>query len=324
EDYARIIGYTNIIDMIKNSPAVATWDAVHSKSTHRTERKGKVYRPRTTPWTPYNFQLQLPKFPKLLLKFLNLLSKFRLRLLSKFRLRLLSKFRLRLLSKFRLRLLSKGRLKPPLKPPTCKLKPLLSSLTLPPNPMTVEERLRLLEEKYKADSVTSALERLHRKLDRTRFDSVDAICELEALVKVAKRSDHAKAKEYECILDEVQKNTKSLTPEGTRDLLIALVGDPVKSSVLKKASKALKLVNRKDFIPQAGPSWQGSYRQPTSAYGTVDSLIGKLRAIFNEADRRGEWDPRLLIGNPATDLSLKKYLREDIDDDEQEDPEILN
>jgi len=45
------------------------------------------------------------------------------------------------------------------------------------------------------------------------------------------------------------------------------------------------------------------------AYGTVDSLIGKLRAIFNEADRRGEWDPRLLFGNPATDLSLKKYLR---------------
>ena len=42
------------------------------------------------------------------------------------------------------------------------------------------------------------------------------------------------------------------------------------------------------------------------AYGTVDSLIGKLRAIFNE---EGEWDPRLLIGNPATDLSLKKYLR---------------
>ena len=45
------------------------------------------------------------------------------------------------------------------------------------------------------------------------------------------------------------------------------------------------------------------------AYGTVDSLIGKLRALFNESGRRGEWDPRLLIGNPATDISLKQYLK---------------
>ena len=45
------------------------------------------------------------------------------------------------------------------------------------------------------------------------------------------------------------------------------------------------------------------------AFGTVDSLIGKLRAIFNESGRRGEWDPRLLLGNPATDLSLKQYLK---------------
>lgn len=45
------------------------------------------------------------------------------------------------------------------------------------------------------------------------------------------------------------------------------------------------------------------------AFGTVDSLIGKLRTIFNEVGRRGEWDPRLLLGNPATDLSLKQYLK---------------
>ena len=34
----------------------------------------------------------------------------------------------------------------------------------------------------------------------------------------------------------------------------------------------------------------------------MDFLIGKLRAIFNEFGRRGEWDP-------ATDLSLKQYLK---------------
>ena len=41
----------------------------------------------------------------------------------------------------------------------------------------------------------------------------------------------------------------------------------------------------------------------------MDFLIGKLRAIFNEFGRRGEWDPRRLLGNPATDLSLKQYLK---------------
>ena len=41
----------------------------------------------------------------------------------------------------------------------------------------------------------------------------------------------------------------------------------------------------------------------------VDSLKGKLRALFNESGRRGEWEPRLLIGNPATDISLKQYLK---------------
>lgn len=45
------------------------------------------------------------------------------------------------------------------------------------------------------------------------------------------------------------------------------------------------------------------------AFGTVDSLLGKLRSIFNEYGRRGDWDPRLLVGNPATDISLKRYLK---------------
>lgn len=47
----------------------------------------------------------------------------------------------------------------------------------------------------------------------------------------------------------------------------------------------------------------------TSVKGTRDSLIRKLRAICNEFGRRGEWDPRLRSGNPATALSLNQYLK---------------
>ena len=44
-------------------------------------------------------------------------------------------------------------------------------------------------------------------------------------------------------------------------------------------------------------------------YKTVDSYIGKLRAIFHSLGRDGEWDKRLGLGNPAADKSLKDYLK---------------
>lgn len=45
------------------------------------------------------------------------------------------------------------------------------------------------------------------------------------------------------------------------------------------------------------------------AAGTVDSMIGKLRAIFANAGLGGEWDDRLGIGNPVSHPSIKQYLR---------------
>ena len=45
------------------------------------------------------------------------------------------------------------------------------------------------------------------------------------------------------------------------------------------------------------------------SYKTVDSYIGKLRAIFHSLGRNGEWDKRLGLGNPAADKSLKDYLK---------------
>ena len=39
------------------------------------------------------------------------------------------------------------------------------------------------------------------------------------------------------------------------------------------------------------------------AYSTVDSYVGKLRSIFAEAGRQGDWNCTLLLGNPATDDS---------------------
>lgn len=45
------------------------------------------------------------------------------------------------------------------------------------------------------------------------------------------------------------------------------------------------------------------------AAGTVDSLIGKLRAIFKEAGRTQDWEENLCLGNPAASLLVKRYLK---------------
>lgn len=45
------------------------------------------------------------------------------------------------------------------------------------------------------------------------------------------------------------------------------------------------------------------------AAGTVDSLIGKLRAIFISAGMGGVWDDNLGTGNPASHRSVKAYLQ---------------
>ncbi|KAJ7390746.1 hypothetical protein OS493_022829, partial [Desmophyllum pertusum] len=78
----------------------------------------------------------------------------------------------------------------------------------------LEERLKNFEGKSQANSVDLALQALHRTLDKTRFDTKDAILDLEPLVKVAKINNHEKAREYECVLDEVQNTPKlySISP----------------------------------------------------------------------------------------------------------------
>lgn len=42
----------------------------------------------------------------------------------------------------------------------------------------------------------------------------------------------------------------------------------------------------------------------------MDSGIGKPRSIFNDFGRQGDWNRTLLLGNPATDLKVKQYLKE--------------
>lgn len=45
------------------------------------------------------------------------------------------------------------------------------------------------------------------------------------------------------------------------------------------------------------------------AFKTVNSYIGKLRAVFNEAGRSGDWNGLLGFGNPAASTAVQSYLK---------------
>ena len=48
---------------------------------------------------------------------------------------------------------------------------------------------------------------------------------------------------------------------------------------------------------------------PSDSFKTVDSSIGKLRSIFNEAGSTGDWNGLLGIGNPAASVVVQGYLK---------------
>ena len=99
--------------------------------------------------------------------------------------------------------------------------------------------------------------------------------------------------------------------ETPKDLSIALPEDVVAFLVWK--DQGGRTVIHDPYCSFAGNSKAICSRCPKRlAYGTVDSLIGKIRALFVEAGshiyRGGEWHSLLGVGNPAADRSVKNYL----------------
>ena len=71
-----------------------------------------------------------------------------------------------------------------------------------------------------------------------------------------------------------------------------------------------KTMVHKDSCQFFGLQGKQSCNCPTRlSAGTVDSLIGKLRSIFNALGRTSDWDDRFGSGNPASHLCVKQYLK---------------
>ncbi|KAI8495108.1 hypothetical protein Bbelb_270940 [Branchiostoma belcheri] len=89
------------------------------------------------------------------------------------------------------------------------------------------------------------------------------------------------------------------------------LGFPVSASMFQGAARddVGKTKVHKAGCQSNGPGLEACVCPNRLAFKTVDSHIGKLRAIFNERGKGGEWDERLGLGNPAASLVVKKYLK---------------
>ena len=137
-----------------------------------------------------------------------------------------------------------------------------------------------------------------------RIDIKDVEGSISELKKI--RSNKPYEKQKSSTHRELDRFLASLpTP---KSLSSGSLGDILKFLVWKDKSGRTKV--HQMACPQASQTRSSSYSCPSRlAAGTVDSLLGKLRAIFVEAGLGGEWDDRLGIGNPVTHPSIKNYLK---------------
>ena len=140
---------------------------------------------------------------------------------------------------------------------------------------------------------------LHPDIDLESIDArLDQFLMIDSSTQYSKQKDSLKA-ELQGFLASLPSNTtlETVTP---RDLCRFLIYKDRHGRTQVHKNGCLYLGKKGSY--DCGCPMRLSYK-------TIDSYIGKLRAIFHALGRDGEWDKRLSLGNPAADKSLKDYLR---------------
>ena len=127
------------------------------------------------------------------------------------------------------------------------------------------------------------------------------IKELDELLNSSKYS-----KQKNNLATELTSFLETLSPP--KDLLTAIPEDVRKFLIFKEKDGKTQLHTQHcNFKGLAGK--QKCECSKTLAAKTIDSLIGKVRAIFRDLGRSGEWNPILLTGNPAASHLMKRHLQ---------------
>ena len=125
--------------------------------------------------------------------------------------------------------------------------------------------------------------------------------ELDELLNSSKYS-----KQKNNLANELTSFLETLSPP--KGLLTAIPEDVRKFLIFKEKDGKTQLHTQQcNFKGLAGK--QKCECPKTLAAKTIDSLIGKVRAIFRDLGRSGEWNPILLTGNPAASHLMKRHLQ---------------
>ena len=140
---------------------------------------------------------------------------------------------------------------------------------------------------------------LQKKVDLAAIDA-----RLQQLTQTANTSSYSKQKsslrvEFETLLASLP-NTKSIYSASPEDVSRFLIWKDRHGKRVVHVAECVNAPNQ-DASDCACPK--------RLAFKTVDSYIGKLRAIFNEAGRSGEWNSMLGFGNPAASSPVQGYLK---------------
>ena len=80
--------------------------------------------------------------------------------------------------------------------------------------------------------------------------------------------------------------------------------------VCKDLGKKVNTVVHMRACPELGARTRTACKCPVRMnHSSLDSLIGRVRRIFNDAGRTTEWVPESATGNPCASRSVKEYLR---------------
>ena len=146
---------------------------------------------------------------------------------------------------------------------------------------------------------------MQEKLEKKDIISVEHI--EERIKTLDQRLDASRYSQQKCNLKkELEQFLVSLNP--AKDVYTALPNDLRKFLIFKEKHGRTKLHDQ--ACPRKGSAEKSSCSCFTTlAAKSVDSLIGKLRAIFRDLGREGDWNPALLTGNPAASLTMKRHLQ---------------
>ena len=132
------------------------------------------------------------------------------------------------------------------------------------------------------------------KVINDRIDFLDNLCESKSYAKQKSK------------LEDQLSNF--ITRLGANKSLINVLPEDIRKFIVFKESSGRTQLHRESCLFRGTHGKQDCQCKVTMSHKSVDSLVGKLRAIFRDMGRTGEWSDITRQGNPMTCRIFQKHI----------------